>query len=251
VWISSKKMEKQRMNGTIERSDKEKSKCRKTLTHTAEINPFFTGVLRRYQDDDVGKGQANSMNFALFTYAGQNPIIYLDPDGKMFGVDDVIEGEMVIGAADLIDVGICAALLPVATWYFKNEDQIKQSAQDMLKSISGPNAATPPNPQKPDDNNKDKKSENKLKPDSKAEGDHTTFKRNPQTGKIDKYETWKKQTNPKKPNPWESVKRYDGSGDPHFNKATQQDVDTPHIHDPNAPGEVRPANPNEIPRNKN
>jgi hypothetical protein len=46
--ISSKKMEKQRMNGTIERPDKEKSKCRKTLTHTAEINPFFTGVLRRY-----------------------------------------------------------------------------------------------------------------------------------------------------------------------------------------------------------
>jgi hypothetical protein len=46
--ISSKKMEKQRMNGTIERTDKEKSKCRKTLTHTAEINPFFTGVLRRY-----------------------------------------------------------------------------------------------------------------------------------------------------------------------------------------------------------
>ena len=41
-------MEKQRMNVTIERTDKEKSKCRKTLTHTAEINPFFTGVLRRY-----------------------------------------------------------------------------------------------------------------------------------------------------------------------------------------------------------
>ena len=37
------------MNGTIERRDKEKSACRKTLTHTAEINPFFTGVLRRYQ----------------------------------------------------------------------------------------------------------------------------------------------------------------------------------------------------------
>lgn len=69
------------MNGTIERTDKEKSKCRKTLTHTAEINPFFTGVLRRYQDDDVGKGQANSMNFAMYSYGGQNPVRMIDPDG--------------------------------------------------------------------------------------------------------------------------------------------------------------------------
>jgi hypothetical protein len=91
-------MEKQRMNGTIERTDKEKSKCRKTLTHTAEINPFFTGVLRRYHFDGVGKGQANSMNFGnfeknknngvfdprnleLYSYSFNNPVVFIDPNG--------------------------------------------------------------------------------------------------------------------------------------------------------------------------
>lgn len=37
------------MNGTIESKVKEQNKWRKSLHHTADINPFFSGVLRRYR----------------------------------------------------------------------------------------------------------------------------------------------------------------------------------------------------------
>lgn len=87
---------------------------------------------------------------------------------------------------------------------------------------------------------------NKLTPDPAAQGPHTTFKRDPQTGKVTNYETYQPQTNPRDPKPWESVKRYDGNH-PHFDKGTGQ-RSQPHVHDPSAPGGVRPPDPSEIPK---
>jgi len=89
---------------------------------------------------------------------------------------------------------------------------------------------------------------NKLEPHPDAQGPHTTFRRDPQTGQVAHYETWQPQTNPRNPNQWTSVKRFDRSGGSHFNKSTGQDVPTPHVHDPTTPGGVRPPDPNEIPR---
>lgn len=68
---------------------------------------------------------------------------------------------------------------------------------------------------------------------------HTAIKRDPNTGKITHYETYKHQTNPRDPNPWESEKRYDGQGKGHRNKELKEDINTPHIHDPKYPGKVR------------
>lgn len=79
------------------------------------------------------------------------------------------------------------------------------------------------------------------------EGPFTSFRRDPSTGKITHYEEFQPQSNPRNPNKWESVKRVDATGKGHFNKATQQKVETPHVHDPKAPGGVRPARPDEIP----
>ena len=90
----------------------------------------------------------------------------------------------------------------------------------------------------------------RLQPHPDAQGAHTSFKVDPQTGKVTKYETYQPQTNPQNPNPWESVKRVDTQhGEPHshFNKATQTDVPTPHVHEPTTPGKVRPAKPDELP----
>ena len=70
---------------------------------------------------------------------------------------------------------------------------------------------------------------NKLKPDAEATGPHTTFKRDPNTGKITNYETWGK-TDPRNPNPFESKIRFDGTGKPHFNKVTGEKL-LPHVHD--------------------
>jgi hypothetical protein len=89
----------------------------------------------------------------------------------------------------------------------------------------------------------------RLKPDPKAQGEHSVFEVDKTTGKTKKYETYKPQSNPKNPNPWESVKRFDqAGGDSHFNKVTGKDVPTPHVHDPSVDGGVRTANPGEIPK---
>ncbi len=87
----------------------------------------------------------------------------------------------------------------------------------------------------------------KLQPNLSAEGSHTTLKVDPQTGKVTHYETWQPQSNPRNPNPWESVKRYDATGGAHYNKATKVDVVTPHVHDPATPGGVRAPLPEEMP----
>ena len=86
----------------------------------------------------------------------------------------------------------------------------------------------------------------RLKPNMEAEGPHTSFKTDG-AGKVTKYETYRPQTNPRNPSPWESVQRFDKTGDEHYNKVTKEYVPTPHMHDPQTPGGIRPATPEEIP----
>lgn len=90
---------------------------------------------------------------------------------------------------------------------------------------------------------------NRLKPDSRAEGAHSVFRRDPMTGKVTHYETFRPQTNPYDPKPWESVLRFDNPVVPHyhFNKMLKERIYTPHVHDPYYPGGVRPAQLGEIP----
>lgn len=95
------------------------------------------------------------------------------------------------------------------------------------------------------------KQSSKLEPDPRAQGAHTVFKRDPKTGKVTKDETYKQKSNPNDPNRWESEKRVDtqyAQPHTHFNKATQQPVPTPHVHEKTTPGGVRPARPDELPK---
>jgi hypothetical protein len=41
---------------------------------------------------------------------------------------------------------------------------------------------------------------------------------------------------------------YDAKGEGHYNKVTKKKVQTPHSHDPNTPGDIRDATPEDIPR---
>jgi hypothetical protein len=69
---------------------------------------------------------------------------------------------------------------------------------------------------------------NKLKSDPAVKGSsHSTFKTDPNTKKVTNYETY--EYNPKNPNGVEKVKRYDGTGERHFNKYTKEYVNTPHV----------------------
>jgi RHS repeat-associated protein len=90
---------------------------------------------------------------------------------------------------------------------------------------------------------------NKLTPDPAAQGQHTTFKTDPQTGKVTGHAEW--QPNPKNPSGFDQAKRVDtqyANPHTHHNNATGQPVPTPHVHDKAAPGGVRPARPDELPR---
>ena len=77
-------------------------------------------------------------------------------------------------------------------------------------------------------------------------GPHTRFCTHGETGKITHYETYRPQTNPRNPNPWESVRRYDVNGE-HFNPVLKKYIQAPHMHDPYFPGGIRPVNPWELP----
>src|SRR3984885_8749829 len=94
-----------------------------------------------------------------------------------------------------------------------------------------------------------KASRNHFQPDARAEGAHSVFRRDPVTGKVSHYETYRPQTNRYDPKPWESFLRFDGYGsDPHLNKVFKEWIKTPHVHDPHCPGGIRPAEPWEMPR---
>lgn len=89
---------------------------------------------------------------------------------------------------------------------------------------------------------------NKTTPISDAVGPHTTFKANP-TGQVTKYETW--ATNPQNPSGFDSFKRVDTQyANPHihYNNVTKQPIPTPHVHDKNNSGGVRPAMKSELPK---
>ncbi|WP_246245902.1 hypothetical protein [Paenibacillus lemnae] len=91
---------------------------------------------------------------------------------------------------------------------------------------------------------------NNLKPDLDAIGDHIVYKRDFVTGNITNYETFKLQTNPRNPNPFEFDKRFDGVGGSHYDKSTGQEIPTPHVHEAINPGGARIPYPNEIPKRR-
>lgn len=80
---------------------------------------------------------------------------------------------------------------------------------------------------------------NKLKPDPKAKGDHSTFRRDPKTGKITQYAAYRK--NPMNPSGFDEVLRLDEAGGLYTNAITKIDVPTLHIQNKPIPGRVKTA----------
>ncbi|HEY5958768.1 MAG TPA: RHS repeat-associated core domain-containing protein, partial [Polyangiaceae bacterium] len=82
----------------------------------------------------------------------------------------------------------------------------------------------------------------KLRPDTAAEGPHSTFKRNAD-GKVTGHAEW--TPNSRNPIRFDQAKRVDTQyASPH----TDRGVPTPHTHGKNIPGGVRPATPDELPK---
>lgn len=91
------------------------------------------------------------------------------------------------------------------------------------------------------------RNKNKLEPHPEAVGPHSTFKRDPKTGKVTNYETYQAQTNPQNPNPFQLEKRYDGAGGGHYIPSLGRKV-LPHVHDATAEDGVREPTAEETPK---
>jgi len=189
----------------------------------------------------------------MFAYCTNNPVNMTDSSGRFAlplsfiaealiatveVVATVLSAPVVMGGALIVSAGI---LVYSGYQYYKSQSTTyadNSATGNTQKSSSSQNKAKT-------QGNGNGRSKNKLRPDPNAQGDHTTFKRNPDTGEVTNYETWR--SNPKNPTGFDSAKRYDGIGDSHFNPVTQENL-IPHVHDKTVPGKVRVPIPWEIPK---
>ena len=86
---------------------------------------------------------------------------------------------------------------------------------------------------------------NNIKPDTNAQGSHSVYKRDPNTGKITNYKTY--EPNPKNPSGFDEIIGYDGVVKSHVNKATGESL-MPHVHDKTVPGGVSEPYTYKIPK---
>ena len=189
----------------------------------------------------------------MFAYCGNDPVNREDSNGYLWGfikafvsqianainvlrpVYAVAGGAALLPIGDLIGLAV-ASVATIAVVGIATYNSITYSSKSNSDDTK---------PANPSENKSNGKAKNKLKPNIDAKGDHTTFKRNPETGEVTNYEIWK--ANPQNPKTGsDSQKRYDGTGKPHFNKVTKETL-IPHVHDKTAPGGVRGPIPWEIP----
>jgi RHS repeat-associated protein len=213
--------------------------------------------------------EKSAIDCGLYAYARNNPLSYVDPDGHE-PVEIVAGG----GAAVYILGG---ALFATAMWYATPEGQrqsrsageafkkaldervdvakekfaaakdwvghlLSENGSEAAGESAGEGAETEAGEGAAKQGKGGGRGSNNLRPDANAEGDHSTFKTDPQ-GKVTNYAEW--EENPRNPSGFDEVKRLDKTGGSHFDKATGQDVPTPHVHEG---GGVRPALPEEIPK---
>lgn len=210
---------------------------------------FYNPSINRWQTQDP-LGFKGGLN--LYTYVHNNPFYYGDPDGQFALAIPILQFTFGVALSPFIGptmaaVGTAALLYGsyqlityADTWMDNrfNQNQTEQLEESQQEEESR---------QTEKDNIKNGEGRNRFKPHPNATGAHTVTRRDPNTGEITHYETYKPQTNSQNPNPWESEKRYDGQGRGHTNKPLGKKIETPHIHDPNYPGGVRPPADWEVP----
>ena len=162
-------------------------------------------------------------DFQDYAVENENVVLYIAIE---IG-DELIAGDAVDAIQSIIEGDIEGAVTKGAAAIVKP----LKGAKVIVKALSGKAS---------------KKRGNKVQPHPDAEGPHTTWKKDPQTGEITRHETYK--PNPRNPSGFDKVQSTDLKGAPHVNKKTGDVIPTPHTQGKNIPGGVRPATPDEIPR---
>ncbi len=211
---------------------------------------YYNPIIGRFlQEDSYYNDGLN-----LYAYCESNPVRYIDPSGytkvdahdKLNGdqqaLYDIVDETNKKGRASFEEKDI---IYECADEYDVDRNQLGLEDQKLLE---GPVAETPSsNPSQGGSETvvNTGRGKNKIKPDTNAQGAHSVYKRDPNTGEITNYKTYK--PNPQNPSGFDEVIGYDGVGAPHKNPITGEDL-LPHIHDKSVPGKVRKPTPDEIPK---
>jgi RHS repeat-associated protein len=219
---------------------------------------FYDPTLGRWLTPDPA-GFVDSLN--LYQFCFNNPLRYFDPDGQFIFTITVLTwgASIAIGAA--LDTALIAGACALVVMYQDKLVKDLEWRRQFEAACHPRNYNTSSSSSYYEEEESDTYAVNRFTPDSEAEGDHSTFRgSDPTTEGTDKYETWRyvppeqKHPDDERPDPvFVSELRYDGNGHPneHYNGVTGTSVPTPHVHDPNCPGGVRPAEPWEIPQGPN
>ncbi len=226
--------------------------------HDMDADTGLTYMQQRYYDPKIGRflsvdpvvvDTQTAGNFNRYWYANNNPYRFTDPDGRdsadrAYGA---VVGYMLRNDPEKLK--IWAAGEAAATTEGSAAEQgaaMGQAARELVdkgdysraavtgavvKAVVGA-ALTG-------------KGKNRIGPTPGATGAHSSIKRD-ENGRITNTATY--EPNPKNPSGFQEVKRVDVTGSSH--KAPDgTEVPTPHVHESGTKG-VRPANSDEIPRDK-
>jgi hypothetical protein len=206
-----------------------------------ELGDFFTGVGEAYLTDmsPAGGPVKNSQSLNSADYGSGKKVghylalgagLYNTISGGLAAAEGIIAEAPTLGLATVAVLGGAAQ-----AGYGMNTIQ---NAVENLNSDSKNSNSTS------GDNNTGRGS-NHQKPDSEAQGDHSTFRTDPKTGKITNTATYEK--NPKNPSGFQEKKRVDVTGKPHIHSKTKEPIKTPHVIEPKQKN-PRPARADELPR---
>lgn len=191
---------------------------------------YMPGIARFISEDPIGWASGQTNNYA---YVGGDPINFSDP----FGLDALQNTEdFLAGFGDELTFGLTRSMRGWLGINGVDPSSGLYTAGVVVAVVASVVVGKAPRG-------------TKLKPDPAAQGPHSTFKRDPTTGKVMGHAEW--QPNPRSPSGFDQAKRVDtqyANPHTHYNKATGQQVPTPHAHERSAPGGVRPARPDELPQ---
>ena len=233
--------------------------------HLQDAQTGLTYMQQRYYDpllarflsvDPVAADVGSGGNFNRYGYANNNPVRFTDPDGRC---PDGMCGQMLSAhvkwrmahpnapadGLEKIDIGGTVAMAGVTAAVAAGPELVAAGFRSagrwvvrkfLYRAVSKDDVA---------EATKNITRTKKVKPIKDANGPHTTWKTDPQTGQITRHETW--NPNPRNPTGWDKVQSTDLKGAPHINKQTGEAIPTPHTQGKGIPGGVRPASPSEIP----